>query len=176
MNQIILILAFCALSQTTNIFDFNKSSDLSGWFVVDDVVMGGRSSGNLEINDEGHALFYGDVSLENNGGFSSIRHRFDKISVQQFSKLSIKLKGDGKKYQFRVKSNKYERHSYIYEFETSGKWQTIEIPFSSMTPGFRGRRLNISNYSGKDLVEVAILIGNKTNESFKLEIDNISLI
>ena len=58
------------------IFDFSKESDLRNWRIVDDVVMGGKSDGNFYINKDGHATFSGTVSLENNGGFSSVRHWF----------------------------------------------------------------------------------------------------
>ena len=60
------------------LFDFNIKSDISNWKVVDDVVMGGRSNGNFELNKNGYGVFSGNVSLENNGGFSSLRYRFDK--------------------------------------------------------------------------------------------------
>ncbi len=157
------------------IFDFSKESDLTNWTVVDDVVMGGRSDGLFEINDSGHGLFHGTVSLENNGGFSSVRYRFDQIDITGYTKLLLRLKGDGKRYQFRVKTNAYDRHSYIYHFETTHDWQTIEVPLSEMKPGFRGRSLDIPNYQGKLLEEIAFLIGNKRSEAFQLEIATISL-
>jgi hypothetical protein len=87
----------------------------------------------------------------------------------------IKLKGDGKTYQFRVKSSNDDYYSYVISFETSGNWETIEISFSSMYPAFRGRKLNAVNYPGKQLEMVAFLIGNKKTEDFKLEIDSIVL-
>ncbi|MGK0317653.1 MAG: NADH dehydrogenase [ubiquinone] 1 alpha subcomplex assembly factor 1 [Saprospiraceae bacterium] len=96
------------------LFNFNKDRDLNNWVVRDDVVMGGRSDGHFEINKEGHAVFYGSVSMENNGGFSSVRYNFDQIKNDDFSKIKIRLNGDGKQYQFRIKSNRQERHSYIY--------------------------------------------------------------
>lgn len=157
------------------IFDFNTNSDLSEWRVVDDTVMGGRSEGHLRLNSAGHAVFHGDVSLENNGGFSSLRHRFSTKSVKGFETIKIRLKGDGKSYQFRVKSNQYDRHSYIYHFQTTGDWETIEVPLSQMVPKFRGRSLNLPNYPGQVLEEIAFLISNKRAEAFGLEIDRISL-
>lgn len=157
------------------LFDFNKNSDLSNWKVVDDVVMGGRSSGHFGINEEGHAVFQGNVSLENNGGFSSVRYTFDMKKIDNYSKINIVLKGDGKQFQFRVKSNKNDRHSYIYSFETSGEWQMISVPMSEMVPRFRGRKLDMPNYEGKILEEVAILIANKKAEAFSLTIDKIIL-
>ena len=51
------------------IFDFNKEANIEGWRIVNDVVMGGRSSSNFKLNTEGHGCFSGAVSLENNGGF-----------------------------------------------------------------------------------------------------------
>ena len=89
--------------------------------------------------------------------------------------MIIRIKGDGKCYQFRVKSNKYDRHSYVHDFETSGNWQTIEIPLLEMKPKFRGRGLDISNYQGEVMEEIAFFIANKKAESFKLELDNIAL-
>ena len=87
----------------------------------------------------------------------------------------IRLKGDGKRYQFRTKSNRYERHAYIYYFETTGNWQTIEIPLLKMYPTFRGRRLDIPNYPAEQLEQIAFLIANKKAESFELKIDWIGL-
>ncbi|GLR19946.1 CIA30 family protein [Portibacter lacus] len=157
------------------LFDFNKDSSLDQWVVVDDNVMGGRSDGRFLLNDNGHAVFKGEVSLENNGGFSSVRYSFDQIEVKDYTKMVLRIKGDGKRYQFRVKPDRNDRHSYIYYFETSGEWQNISIPLTQMKPFFRGRKLDIPNYSAQELEEVAILISNKKAESFKLEIDKITL-
>ncbi len=157
------------------LYDFSEKSNLNNWRIVDDVVMGGRSDGHFEINQDGHAVFYGKVSLENNGGFSSVRYRSGQEKIEGFSKVLIRLRGDGKKYQFRVKSDKYDRHSYIYYFQTSGQWQDVEIPLLEMEPGFRGRRLNMPNYPAQFLEEIAFLISNKVPENFRLEIDKITL-
>ena len=157
------------------LFDFNNDSDLTSWAVVDDVVMGGRSDGKFELNESGHAVFHGNVSLDNNGGFSSVRYQFSQKDIAGHTKMILRLKGDGRRYQFRVKSYKYDSHSYIYHFETTKDWQTIEIPLYDMTPSFRGRILDIPNYQGKLLEEIAFLISNKKAETFKLEIDKISL-
>lgn len=157
------------------IFDFSQDSDLSNWNIVDDVVMGGRSNGSFSINDDGNAVFQGKVSLENNGGFSSVRYRFEQKELTNQTKVVVKLKGDGKRYQFRIKSEKYDRHSYIYYFDTTGDWQTIEIPLAEMYPSFRGMKLNMPNYPGKTMEEIAFLIANKKAEAFKLELDSINL-
>ena len=71
------------------VFDFNKNSVISNWYVVDDVVMGGRSYGRLSIDPKGNGVFKGNVSLENNGGFSSLRYRFKKQKIDQYQKMHI---------------------------------------------------------------------------------------
>ncbi len=159
----------------TILFNFDKTNDLSDWYVVDDVVMGGRSDGNLEINAAGHGVYHGDVSLKNNGGFSSIRHRFAEVDVSAFTVCKIRLKGDGKQYQFRTKPDQYDRHSYVYNFETSGDWETVEIPLAELYPTFRGRRLDMNNFPGEKMEEIAILISNKRAESFELVLDWVGL-
>lgn len=157
------------------IFNFNKDSNTQGWTVVDDVVMGGQSSGKIKINEDGNGVFEGEVSLENNGGFSSLRYRLDKTEVKGFSKIVIKILGDGKKYQFRIKSNSSDYHSFIAPFSTSGEWQEIKIKLQSMYPSFRGQKLNMPNFSNDYFEEITFLIGNKKNESFQLMIDKIEL-
>ena len=175
MKYVTLLIFGLMTTGNMTLFDFSLNSDLSNWMIVDDVVMGGRSNGQFEINKEGHGVFSGDVSIENNGGFSSVRYYCGSRDVAKYRKAVIRLKGDGKSYQFRTKTDKYDRHSYVYSFKTSGDWEVIEIPFSNMEPKFRGRQLNRSNYPGERLEEVAFLIGNKKNEPFKLEIDSIIL-
>ena len=160
---------------TQIIVDFNLNSELSSWKIVDDVVMGGSSNGDFRVNKDGHGEFYGTVSLENNGGFSSLRHRFPLLQITGFKDVILKIKGDGKRYQFRVKEKRSDYHSFISSIQTNGDWQTIKVTLSEMYPAFRGRKLSIGNLSSKSIEEIAFLIGNKTAENFKLEIDKIYL-
>jgi hypothetical protein len=157
------------------IFIFNAKSDISNWNIVDDVVMGGRSIGSFNLSESGTGIFKGKVSLENNGGFSMVQYRFDTKQIENFTKVCIRLKGDGKAYQFRIKTKNSDDHSYVSPFQNLGDWETIEIPFADMYPAFRGRKLNAENYPGKQMEMIAFLIGNKKAESFQLEIESIEL-
>tara|TARA_Y100001933_G_C18871701_1_gene510263 strand:- start:511 stop:990 length:480 start_codon:yes stop_codon:yes gene_type:complete len=158
------------------IFDFNKEKNINSWIVVDDVVMGGVSSSRISISKDGNGVFSGHVSLDNNGGFSSVRHRFNSIDISKYNSFLIRIKGDGKKYQFRVKSSINEYHSYKIIFSTNKKWQEIKIPFDNLVPTFRGKDLNLPNFSNKRLEEIGFLISNKIDENFNFEIDYIKLI
>jgi hypothetical protein len=89
--------------------------------------------------------------------------------------VSIQCKGDGKEYQFRIKANASDYYTYVASFETSGEWETIEISLQDMYPSFRGRKLDLPNFSTDHMEEVGLLIANKRNEEFKLLIDKIVL-
>ncbi len=163
------------MQENHTLVDFEQEIGVDNWYIVNDDVMGGVSRSSLDLNDNGYVSFKGEVSLENYGGFASVRHTFSKKELQGYSRAVLRIKGDGKTYQFRVKSSRYERHSYIFEFQTSGAWETIEIPLREMYPSFRGRRLSIPNFPAEQVQEITFLIGNKKEESFQLDIASVLL-
>jgi NADH dehydrogenase [ubiquinone] 1 alpha subcomplex assembly factor 1 len=163
------------IMNTILLVDFKEKSNIDYWNIVDDGVMGGLSSSQFSIDNNGNAVFSGFVTTENNGGFCSVQCNLKTVSLQHNKFFSIRLKGDGKKYQFRVKSKPGDYYSYIYEFQTATDWQTIEIPISEMYASFRGRTLNMPNYDGTSLSQIAFLISNKRDENFKLLIDKIEV-
>ena len=157
------------------IFNSEKNSNVSGWRIINDGVMGGNSKGAFYLNEERVGVFKGTVSTKNNGGFTLLRNRISKIKTTEFKKVILNIKGDGKRYQFRLKSNKNDQHSFITYFETTEDWQQIEILLTEMTPNFRGQKLDLPNYNGAQIEEIGFLVGNKKNENFKLQIKSIIL-
>ena len=157
------------------LFDFADPAAMRGWQIEDDGVMGGVSKGTFTRDPEGHAVFSGKVSLENNGGFSSVQCYFDPIDVSGYRHAIIRLKGDGKDYRFIVESDPNARHYYVAEFTTDGDWQEIKIPLRTMYPMRRGDRLNIPDYPAETMSQVRFMIANGRAESFKLEIASIKL-
>ena len=154
-------------------FDFSEKQDWSQWQIENDTVMGGRSSAELVRNESINVLFKGTVSLENNGGFASVQYRFNPLKVSDYSKAVVRLKGDGKRYQFRVKANLSDNYSFIQYFETTDDWQTVKIPLAEMKPVYRGRDVNRPNFDADHIEEIRFLIGNKKPQDFALEIDKI---
>ena len=147
---------------------------MQDWRVVTDGVMGGKSTGLISSDDQGNAVFSGNVSLENNGGFSMVRCQIGIGELpQDLSAFSLKVKGDGREYQFRVKSDADQRHSYGFHFSTNGEWQQILIPFHQLFPVFRGRQLDLPVYDGKNLQEVAFLTGKQPG-NFELKISSLT--
>ena len=178
MFQSIILFIFSNLIMTTppiNLYNSAKTNN-GAWYVVDDGVMGGRSQGRLDLAKGEVLHFHGKVSLENNGGFSSIRYDMDSVNINDRRKIILTLKGDGKSYQFRIKKDRRERYSYIKAFTTNGEWQNIEINLRDMEPAFRGMMLDLPNFDFDIISEMAILIGNKKPETFSILIDNIEVI
>ena len=175
MHRILILSFIIIMAQGTFVLiDFTLKSK-NNWQIVDDVVMGGESKGQFEINEAGHGQFSGEISLANRGGFSSVRIDLPTLEVTKYSGVRLILKGDGKPYQFRIRNSYLNRFAYSAKFSTTGDWQSIEIPFSSMIATFRGYRLDLPRYEGDKIEEITFLAGNKRNETFKLLVDRIEL-
>ena len=157
------------------LFHFTKGVSIKNWRIVNDDVMGGISSSSFKVSKAGYGIFQGDVSTENNGGFASVRYIMDEIAIKESTTIRIKVKGDGKNYQFRIKNKTSDYFSYITTFSTNGEWQVIDLKFEDFYASFRGRKLEIPNFDKNEIGQVAFLIANGTDEAFKLEIDKIEL-
>ena len=172
---LLLFLNQTKLMSQNIIYDFNNQSNISNWVIVNDDVMGGISSCDISLDNQGNGIFEGKVSTANNGGFSSIRLNLNKVNTKNNTHIKIRLKGDNKKYQLRIKANRRDYHSYVYSFKTSNEWEIIKIPLKDMYPSFRGRKLNMKNFNNYFIEQISFLVGNKKNENFKLLIDSIIL-
>lgn len=113
-------------------FSMSFASNDSRWQVVVDGVMGGRSTGRVEHTSEG-ILFHGDLSLENNGGFSQIRTPIERGTLAGADGLEIEVRGDGRSYIFdaRVANFRVMAGSFQHGFETArDEWTTIRLAFT----------------------------------------------
>lgn len=161
--------------QHTIIYDFSKANSIDTWQVINDGVMGGLSKSTINLTKEGHGQFSGQISLENNGGFASVRLLTNLEIKPQQSQIVLRIKGDGKPYQFRLKGSKNQRESYVQEFQTTGEWQNIVLDVKDFSPQFRGRELDIPHFNFSTIEEIRFLIANKKDEDFELLIDSIIL-
>ena len=157
------------------LFNFSKRVDINNWRIVNDDVMGGISTSIFKLSNAGHGIFQGNVSTENNGGFTSVRFIMDELNIKKSTIIRIKVKGDGKNYQFRIKNKTSDYFSYITTFSTNGEWQVIDLKLEDFHASFRGRKLEIPNFDKNEIGQVAFLIANSKDEAFKLEIDKIEV-
>jgi hypothetical protein len=137
--------------------------------------MGGISTSIFKLSKAGHGIFQGNVSTENNGGFASVRYIMDELNIKETTTIRIKVKGDGKNYQFRIKNKMSDYFSYITTFSTNGEWQVINLKLEDFYASFRGRKLDLPRFDKNEIGQVAILIANGRDEAFKLEIDKIEV-
>ena len=157
------------------ILNFDSKQSVSKWKTINDDVMGGVSTSDVTYNNNNYAIFSGNVSLENNGGFASIRRQLSGVNLYDKKSIVLRIKGDGKKYQLRIKKNRFDYYSYAYSFTTSGSWESVLVDLASMYPVFRGQKLNFSNFSDKQIQQISILIANDKEEEFNLVIDEICI-
>ena len=157
---------------------FNIPTNLN-WQIINDGVMGGISNSEIQILSDGVGQFKGTVSLENNGGFASTRGVLAVLPSEPFTKIRLRIKGDGKKYSFRIRTDgQYDGVSYKNDFETkAGVWQEIILNLADFKPTWRGRILtNIPPIEPTQIRQVGFLISDKQEGTFTLLIDWIKLL
>ena len=161
-------------TQMNTVTDFTNSADeRDRWRNVNDNVMGGISQGTINFTEQNTAIFSGTLSLENNGGFSSVRRDAEDVDLSEATGLSLRVKGDGRRYQLRVQTADADNISYRAEFETTvGEWQQVQFLFSDFEPVFRGRIVSNAPALNSTAVEqVGFLIADKKDGEFQLEVD-----
>ncbi len=105
--------------------------------------MGGRSSSQFRYHPDGYAVFQGVVSLENSGGFASVRTTTNVLAGQEIQGYRMLLKGDGKHYKLNLRQDTaFDGVHYQAEFETiSDQWVEIYLPLSAFMPRYRGQNV-----------------------------------
>jgi monofunctional biosynthetic peptidoglycan transglycosylase len=140
------------------------------WLVISDDVMGGKSWGETVPGADG-MVFQGELSLENNGGFSSTRRMLVESPVWAEG-VRLYLKGDGRQYQVRLRHDRnIDGVSWRAMFDTSGEWQSIELPFSEFQPVYRGRLISGAGPADpSEISQVGFLVADKRAGAFRLEV------
>lgn len=134
-------------SQAQTLFNFaNADLDVQAiWGALDDVVMGGVSESGMRKID-GAALFTGNVSTANSGGFASVRTRnFEPpFDLSDWDGIRLRVKGDGNRYKFILRnSSGWDSVAYYYSFDTvANEWITVDVPFGQFIPTFRARTVD----------------------------------
>ncbi len=143
------------------------------WNIVNDGVMGGVSSSSFELTDHGSAAFTGFLSLDNNGGFASVRGRFEAMDLSGHAGVLLKVKGDGRTYDLRLWTDgNLDGVAYRAEFTPpAGEWTEVALRFSEFQPSWRGRvPRGAGPLDTTAIRQVGILIGDKKEGPFALEV------
>ena len=148
------------------------SNNLLNWNIVNDSVMGGRSQATLKLINNTYANFKGYLSLQNNGGFSSNRAYYPP-DLTNVKSIVLKVRGDGRKYNFRIRGNTGNWASYTHSFDTvEGEWNEIELKIDDFYPVYRGYTLkNMPQLSEVIIKEIGIMLSDIIEVSFSIDID-----
>ncbi len=159
---------------TVPIFDFTSPARSGAWAPVDDVVMGGVSASAFDVLPDHKGRFSGVVSLENNGGFASVRAGVAPGTFSGFRGVRVRVRGDGKTYSFRLRARGPVRPlSYRAKFDTTaGTWEEIDLAFTGFVPTRRGKVFaEAGPIDPASIVDVGLLIADKQAGPFSLIVD-----
>lgn len=155
--------------------DFMSSSTDLGWYVVNDNVMGGRSEGDFE-QEQGELSFTGRTNT-NGGGFSSIRTKPLQLNLSSHAGIRLHMKGDGRRYTWRLTTDARWRGrqvGYWADFETrNGTWSTVDVPFSSFVPKYRGYQLDGPALDPGQVTGMGLMIYDNQDGPFELHLASV---
>jgi len=154
----------------TMLFDFSDPFVTRAWRTVDDDVMGGVSSSRIETGPHG-ARFYGNVSLENNGGFASVRSTPTPLGLGGSEGLELELVGDGHTYKLSIRlDGDFDGVSYQANFTPPADVTSrTPIAYAELVPMWRGRRVaDAPAFDPSRAAQVGIVIGDKQAGTFEL--------
>jgi NADH dehydrogenase [ubiquinone] 1 alpha subcomplex assembly factor 1 len=165
-----------------SLFEFADSSEASKWQIVNDGVMGGRSSSQASIiatSDRFDVLrFKGNLSLENNGGFASVRSRpAGSLGLDAGDTIVIRVQGDGREYTFNLYTpNRRTAFSYQMDFKTkAGQWLEVRLPVDKFVAHSFGRQIPSMQLTPDQVQSIGILLGDKKPGAFELLVDWIKV-
>lgn len=164
------------LASPNVVHDFS-AADRENFSTINDTVMGGKSDAALSVTDEGSMVFSGNVSLENNGGFTSFRSRDVEYDLAGTDGLQLKVRGDGRKYIFScaMRGVPVFAGGYWQEFQTEqGEWTTVRLPYAGFVPHSFGRKVpQLPALAPARLTEMGVYLYDKQAGPFRLECGEI---
>ncbi|MBL9148131.1 MAG: CIA30 family protein [Phycisphaerae bacterium] len=162
-----------AQSSANSNLEFDNGT--KGWQTVLDGVMGGLSTGRIAAGEGGTLRFSGELSLENNGGFSQIRTAVPEGTFSGATGLLLRVKGDGRSYQCDIRSSRLRMMAGGYQrvFTTkAGEWIEVEIPFDECVANRFGQRVpNAPALDPASIESVGITLADKREGPFAIEVD-----
>jgi hypothetical protein len=164
-----------AKKESALMINFTEQQSLDSWRITNDGVMGGKSQGQISLQAN-KAIFSGDISLANNGGFSSVFRPIEPLA-KALESVTIDIEGDGLTYQLRMIVNlDGYRMAYKQSFDTVAGQQTqLSFTLADFQASFRGRDIpNAPVLESENIREVGFLVTRKVAGVFSLAIASVS--
>lgn len=162
---------------TSLLFDFSDPLAATLWNPINDGVMGGVSQSQLRYDPAGHAVFAGEVSFENNGGFASVRCQPMDIGRRDVTAYLLDVCGDGKRYKLNLRTdNSFDGINYQVQFQPpAGIWATCRLASADFLPSWRGRPVpNAPPLDSVRVRQIGLMIADRQEGPFALAIRSIA--
>jgi monofunctional biosynthetic peptidoglycan transglycosylase len=174
MVPFLVLLGSTVLAEDRVLFEFASPAASREWQSVNDGVMGGISEGRFKITENKTLEFFGTLSLENNGGFASVRSRPRKLGLEKGDAIIARVKGDGREYTFNLYVPRpLTAFSYRASFKTTAdEWTEVRIPLETFVATSFGRIVrNSAPLNPGEITSVGFLISDKKAGPFTLEVE-----
>jgi hypothetical protein len=160
------------------LFRFDSAASVADFSAIDDRVMGGRSASRLRHDPAGYAVFEGEVSLADGGGFASVRSRPLPLGDAAAVSCRLEVLGDGRRYKLSLRTDdRFDGVTYQATFEpVPGQWSVLRLPLASFAPTWRGRPVEgAAALRPANLRQVGLVIGERQAGAFALALRSIAL-
>jgi monofunctional biosynthetic peptidoglycan transglycosylase len=159
--------------------DFVGPDTAQRWQAVNDNVMGGVSDGRFRITVEKTLEFSGKLSLENNGGFASVRTKPTNFDIHVGDALVVRVKGDGREYVLNIYT-KSRRMAFSYRAPlptTQDEWTEVSVPLGEFIPTAFGNRVQGMGPVEPDQINsLGFMLSDKKPGPFKLEVGWVKVL
>jgi len=176
---LILMGSFVMADDTPKVLlDFSGADAIKDWQTINDGVMGGVSEGKFKITDKKTLEFFGTLSLENNGGFASVRTKAKKFGLEKGETLVVKVRGDGREYSLNLYPNKpLIAFSYRAAVQTKkDEWIEIKLPLDKFEATSFGRPVKDAGpVNPEEINALGLMLGDKKAGPFKMEVEWIKV-
>lgn len=160
-------------------YHFTTPTSTQAWQAIDDAVMGGVSASRLRFDAAGHAVFEGEVSLANHGGFASVRAPGLALGGADTLAYGLTVCGDGHTYKFNLRTDtSFDGVTYQAAFTpASRQWTRIVLPLAAFEARLRGRRVSGAPALRPESVrQVGLLISDRQAGPFRLMVKSIDAL
>ena len=161
-----------------NLFRFDDATAVADWRAIDDRVMGGMSRSRLRHDRAGYAVFEGEVSLQRNGGFASVRSPAGALGCPGATHCATEVRGDGRRYKLSLFiDDTSDALSYQAAFmPDANAWSTLRLPIDGFRATFRGRDVpEAPALEAARIRQVGLVIADRQAGAFRLDIRTIGL-
>ena len=167
-----------AAEEPIMLVEFPDADSVAGWSIQNDTVMGGVSNSRTEWVD-GQLIFAGDLSLDNNGGFCSMRSPvsadFGALAAGATA-LTLTATGDDQVYLVQVRT---DRDLFVQRITVAGGTEdTYVLPFADFTAtDFMLDAITpLEPLDPGSILQIAVYILDKQEGPFRLAIRSFGVV